>query len=103
VIEQSARTAETDRKATSEQWQAILEEYSASGKSVRRYCREKGMTPWQIYYHLRRARKSNKEHGFVELEREAAGSLWIEAGRCRIHVKRGFDAELLREVAEALS
>ena len=97
-------TTESAFRATPEQWSDILGEYSASGKSIRRFCRERGIPPNQLSYHLRRARNDKSKHGFIELVQKAAPcNLWIEAGKCRIHVQRGFDAELLRQVAEALS
>jgi hypothetical protein len=89
--------------ATAEQWQSLLEEYRTSGKSGRGFCREKGIPPSQFSYHLRRARKTQEGHGFIEIVRESPSALCIEAGNCRIHVQRGFDAELLRQVAKALS
>jgi len=91
-------------RATSEQWEELLGEYSASGKSIRGFCGERGIPHNQLSYHLQRARKNQSKHGFIELVRKAAPcGLWIEAGKYRIHVQRGFDAELLRQVAEALS
>jgi len=82
-------------RATPEQWQVLLGEYSENGKSIRRFCREKGIPHNQLSYHLRRARKDKSKHGFIELVRKAAPcNLWVEAGRYRIHVQRGFDAEL---------
>ena len=91
-------------RATPEQWQELLGEFSTSGKSIRGFCREKGIPHTQLAYHLGRARKARREHGFIELtEAATAGDLWIEAGNCRIHVRRGFDSVLLRQVAEALS
>jgi len=98
------RTAEQRFRATTEQWQVLLGEFSESGKSMRRFCREKGIPPNQLSYHLRRARNEQSKQGFIELVQKVAPcNLWIEAGRCRIHVQRGFDAKLLRQVAEALS
>jgi len=90
-------------RATAEQWQAILGEYTASGKSIRRFSRERGIPHTQLTYYLCRARKAEAARGFIELRRESPGKLWIEAGSSRIHVERGFDAVLLRQVAEALS
>jgi len=90
--------------APSERWQVLVEEYSVSGKSVRGFCREKGIPYSQMYYYLRRSRSAATAHGFIELVPESSScNLWIEAGSCRIHVRRGFDAVLLRQVAEALS
>jgi len=87
-----------------ERWQVLVEEYSVSGKSVRGFCRERGISYSQMYYYIRRSRSARKEHGFIELVPESpVCNLWIEAGSCRIHVKRGFDAVLLRQIAEALS
>ena len=97
-------TRELKFRATSEQWQELLAEFSASGKSIRGYCREKGIPHTQLTYHLQRARAAERKSGFIELTPEAGScNIWIEAGSCRIHVQRGFDALLLRQVAEALS
>ena len=90
--------------ARSERWQLLVDEYSISGKSVRGFCREKGIPHSQMYYYLRRSRSARKEPGFIELVPESSScKLWIEAGSCRIHVQRGFDVVLLRQVTEALS
>jgi len=94
----------SDLIGPSERWQVLVEEYSVSGKSVRGFCRERGIPHSQMYYYLRRSRSACKEHGFIELVPATPScNLWIEAGSCRIHVQRGFDAVLLRQVAEALS
>jgi len=100
-VEETTRQA---FRATPEQWQGLLGEYWASGKSIRRFCGERGIPHNQLSYHLRRVRNNQSKHGFIELvQKTASGNLWIEAGKCRIHVERGFDAELLKQVAEALS
>jgi len=90
-------------RATEAEWEEILEEFGKSGKSMRGFSREKCIPVSQISYRLGRARKARQEGGFIELVRETPCNLWIEAGSCRIHVQRGFDAELLRQVAAALS
>jgi hypothetical protein len=91
-------------RASVEQWEGILEEYRASGKSIRGFCRDKGIPVSQMSYYLGRARKAaRREKGFIELVRQAPAGIYVEAGSFRIHVARGFDAELLRQVAEALS
>jgi len=96
-------SSEAQHRGTPEHWQGILGEYSLSGKSARGFCREKGIPPSQLYYYLRRARKAAEaDGGFIEVVRESPCNLWLEAGNCRIYVKRGFDAELLRQVSEAL-
>ena len=90
-------------RATEAEWEGILEEFGKSGKSIRGFSREKGIPVSQMSYRLGRARKGQSRDGFIELVRETSCNLWIEAGSCRIHVQRGFDAELLRQVAAALS
>jgi len=97
-------TKATGFRATSEQWQVLLGEFSTSGKSARCFSREKGIPHNQMRYRIQRERNKQKKHGFIELIQESSpGNLWVEAGVCRIHVRRGFDAELLKQVAEALS
>jgi transposase-like protein len=98
-----AETTAPTFRATPEQWEGLLGEYSSSGKSIQGFCRDNGIPHHQMHYHMRRARKAQSGDGFIELLREAPGNLWVEAGSCRIRVERGFDAELLRQVATALS
>jgi len=100
--EETKAVASSVLRATQGEWERLLEEFGTSGKSIRGFCREKGVSVSQMSYHLRRARKADAGGGFVELVREAPCDLWVEAGKCRIQVRRGFDAELLRQVAAAL-
>lgn len=93
------------RELTWAQWREVIAEWAASGQSMRGFSREHGVDFWKMYRrHIRM--KENQSKGFVEIVREKPDSpekLWVEAGRWRIHVSEGFDAGLLRSVAEALS
>lgn len=88
------------------EWHALVEEMSSSGLSVAEFCRRREIPVWQMRLRLKRRTESkSKERGFVEIGRsglDPAESLWVEAGRFRIRIGRGFDAELLKRVAEAL-
>jgi hypothetical protein len=86
-------------------WERIISEFEASGLSGAAFCRERGLAPWQLSY-WRKALRKNKigGSGFVELS--VGGSVpgvWVECGRWRISVDRGFDSRVLRRVVEALS
>ena len=43
------------------QWAEIIREYSGSGLSKKEYCKEKGVSEKQFYYHQRRMRESKEE------------------------------------------
>jgi hypothetical protein len=94
-------------RAGPEAWRALLEELASSGMSAAAFCRERAIPVWQMRRRLRNARPgADARRGFVEIGRgglDPAEGVWVEAGRFRIRVGRGFDASLLRRVAEALA
>ena len=93
--------------ASPNEWQALVEEFASSEMSAAAFCRKRDVPVWQMHYRLRQKKDSeHKGRGFVEIrkiETAPTGGLWIEAGRFKIRVERGFDQELLRNVVEALA
>ncbi len=94
-------------RASPQEWHALVEELASSGMSAAEFCRKRTIPVWQMRYWLKREKDSESApHGFVEIGRSEfnpAEGLWVEAGRFRIRIVRGFDAALLRRVAEALA
>lgn len=94
-------------RASSQEWHALAAEFASSGMSAAAFCRKRGIPVWQMHYWLRKEKDSESTpHGFVEIGRSEfnpAEGLWVEAGRFRIRIGRGFDAVLLKRVAEALA
>jgi len=94
-------------RASPQEWHALVEEMSSSGLSAAEFCRGHAIPVWQMRHRLRKVKDgAGAPGGFVEIERggsDPAEGLWVEAGRFRIRVVRGFDAALLRRVAEALA
>ena len=95
-------------RASPQEWGALLEELAASGMTASAFCRDRAVPVWQMRHRLRKARRgADDRRGFVEVlgggEPGPAEGVWVEVGRHRIRVGRGFDADLLRRVAEALA
>ena len=92
--------------ASPNEWQALVKELASSGMSAAEFCRKRDVPVWQMYYRLGQKQVNEPtQHGFVEIGKPdpKPGGLWVEAGQFRIRVERGFDTELLRHVAEALT
>ena len=93
-------------RASPGEWHALVEEMSSSGLSVAEFCRRREVPVWQMRYWLGKEKVGESaQRGFVEIGRgglDPEEGLWVEAGCFRIRVVRGFDAALLRRVAEAL-
>lgn len=93
-------------------WRAVVQEHGGSGKSVRKFCEEKGLKENQLYGWRRalKRRDSEKEDagGFVELIRKgcqaatAGVSIKID-DRISVVLERGFDGETLKATLACLS
>jgi hypothetical protein len=82
--------------------------WRASGQSAAAYCASHGMSEQSLrrWRNEVEGRPSSRAPGFVRIEvarRPPSRVLTLEVGRARVRVEAGFDAELLRDVVEALS
>lgn len=75
------------------EWAEIIKEYSRSGKSKKEYCREKGISEKQFYYHQRRIRegkeKQRVQEGDAECSRKSrekrdAAEAWTKEGEKKV-------------------
>ena len=91
-------------------WREVLQEHEGSGKSVRKFCGEKGLNENLFYAWRRELRLRNSEKaggdGFVELIRGSgqAGTAGVSirlGERVSIVVDRGFDVQTLKAVLSA--
>ena len=92
-------------------WRALMQEHGGSGKSVRKFCEEKGLNEnlfyvWRRELKLRDAEKAGKG-GFVELIRRGGqtgtAGVSIRIGeRVSVVVDRGFDCQTLKAVLSAV-
>jgi hypothetical protein len=92
---------EEQRAAQRAIWAAHVEQQRRSGKSIKGFCQDVGLKVWQFHYWSGVLRPKAEVSGFVEV-RMKGGGVTIETAGCRVHVERGFDAELLRQVVTAL-
>ena len=102
--EKQASVAE-QRAAARASWERVIGEYAASGRTAAAFCRERGLRVWKFRYWLKALRPAGAAPaGFVELTPGARDAgVWVACGRWRVHVGDGFDAGVLRRVAEALA
>ena len=93
------------RAAALASWEQVIGEYAASGGTAAAFCRERGLRVWQFRYWLKALRAGEETSaGFVELRAATRDSgVWVSCGRWQVHVDDGFDAGVLRRVAEALA
>lgn len=94
-----------------ERMSLLVAELEASGQSVVRFARERGLSPWTLYEWRRRLRRQNapsERKPFIEVklidEPSAVTTMSIELpSGLRVHVPRGFEAEELRRLVGVLS
>ena len=100
------KTSWIDRRAAARaSWVQLIGAFEASGKTGAAYCRDRGLPVWQFRYWLKALRQAEAvPTGFVELSSDVRDpGVWVACGRWRVHVGDGFDAGVLRRVAEALA
>jgi transposase len=100
------------RAERNEFWKQQVDEYAASGMSVRSYCQQQGIKEHQLGYWLRKQRHisvagdgdAGGNGGWLPLrvvdglaEAKSRG-VCLRIGRVELMVERGFDAELLTAV-----
>ena len=96
-------------------WREMMERWRDSGKSIRGFCGEEGVSEWSFYRWRRRLEEEEGETPrflpveVVDLESEEAGKgegesgveLVLESGGI-VRVARGFDEETLRRLVGVL-
>ena len=93
---------EEQREAQRAIWATHVEQQRRSGKSIKGFCQDVGLKVWQFHYWSGVLRPKAEAPGFVEVRMKGGGGVTVETAGCRVHVERGFDAELLRQVVAAL-
>ena len=76
------------------------------GQNVARFCRQRGIGPWVLYYWRGRelVGAQASASGFVEVTQPVCSSvLEVVVGAASVVVRSGFDAHLLRCVVQALA
>lgn len=88
-------------KRQTRNWKKLIEEHSASGKSVTDFCAAKGIHPNSFYT----KRKSFKKQALVEIPGPSTiGTLplVLRIGRYSLSIERGFDPGSLKSVLEVI-
>lgn len=92
-------------------WTGIIQERKNSGKSVKDFCSDTGISMHSYFYYQRKLRLAACENlegnenglvpsGWMQLttERQTETTIDIEIGGCHINVKKETDPELLKQV-----
>ena len=88
-----------------EEWCQLIAEQAESGQSVTEFCGQRGLSLNRFVFHRRRKQRDERGgSGFREIKLNALPGVQILLGgsNCRIEVLPGFNAQLLKEVVEAL-
>ena len=96
------------KRRAKEEWLELVEDWEASGMSGAAWCRERGVHYQCFLYWRRRSRDLAgtsqavipAEGGFCEIL--PSGRLTLEVDGVLLHLERGFDGGLLREVVSTL-
>lgn len=98
------------RRLTAEEWQRHFEEQPKSGKRVKDYCQENGLTTHKFYYWRTRQRELAGEgtgRGFIECRLQGAAvgrPVVLECpGGYRLEIVAGFDERTLTRVLGVLA
>ncbi len=91
-------------RATRSEWAERVRQWRASGEPARLFAERAGLNPGTLVrWSSRLGREADPK--FIDATSVLVASdvsLELEVGSVRVRVKRGFDAELLREVLAAL-
>ncbi len=88
-------------------WERRRAQYRKSGQSRKAFCAKHHLKLSTLDYWFCRLGKQEKEHGLIELDHASIAprtpGLLLSVGQdFRIELRRGFDAQLLAEVIQAL-
>jgi hypothetical protein len=92
-----------------EMWRERIAEHDRSGLSVRKFCKDRGLTAWSFYFWRKRLREAGPVR-FALIERGPAGhdsvldaqvEVVLGSGE-RLRIGAGVEAATLRMVLEAL-
>jgi hypothetical protein len=85
-----------------QEWTDKIADWRASGLSIAAWCRQHDQNYHRfLYWRWRLEPQQPKTGGFVELSFRAS-SLALECNGMTLHLERGFDPELLRDVLAVL-
>jgi len=85
-----------------EQWSEKIAAWRESGLSIAAWCRQNNEGYHRFLYWRKRLHQNTKPSGrFVELSIESS-TLAVECNGVTLHIERGFDRDLLRQVLSVL-
>lgn len=85
------------------EWCKLVAEQAAGEQTITAFCRDRGLVEHSFYHHKRRMRTESGS-GFHEVAAPTRSGIRVvvDAAGCGIEVQRGFDAQCLRAVVQAL-
>lgn len=104
--EMSQAITEIKNKVTLEQWQERIRECKESGKSIRAWCQENGISQGSYYHYLRKIRETVlQEKRLVPLEKpkqEESVGIRITCGAVTVTLSEDVGAEQLKTILTVL-
>ena len=92
------------------EWEKLIEEFKASGKSQAQWCREKNLKVKAFNYQYRKYRRINQNNQAdnqinwmpVKIEHPITPKLSIRVGKAVIEIENGYDERLLQTIVKSL-
>ena len=98
------------REATRSKWQSLVARQVRSGKSVRQFCSEEGLSPATLFWWRSKLKSREASHLIPVTVVDAPSPMppSVEAfelsiGNATLSIPHGFDAEELRRILQVLS
>lgn len=93
-----------------QEWEKLIKEFKASGKSQAQWCREKNLKVKAFNYQYRKHKKliqnnpSNNQINWlpVKLEQSMLTKLCVRVGKVVIEIENGYDEKLFQSVVKSL-
>ena len=97
-----------------QEWEQRLTEFSASGQTTKAWCEQNQIKPHQFFYWKRRLRSNESDatsqpvrwlsldYDFQPVASASGSRITVQIGRAAIQIEKGFDPDLLLEVARLL-
>ena len=86
-----------------EHWKALLDDWSSSGKSMRKWCLENSIPVNTLrYWRDKFTPQKPTQKDFLEIVEEKSTAIVIRCNNFEIHLEKGFDEQVLFRCLEVM-
>lgn len=94
----------SDREIRRQKWEAAVNEWQASGLSIKKWCKERNISDSTFQYWKERVLSDKAPHRsrFIELPQEKASRIEMECAGVKVYIDDQFDEHTLVKCLQAL-